>query len=75
MTTVLIDESTQEGKAFVELLRKMKFARVVEDTGDWWPAISPAERQAIKEGLEDVEKGQTVSHEQMKERYERWLQD
>lgn len=44
MTTIVIDESTTEGKAFVELLRKMKFARVVEDTEDWWSAISPAER-------------------------------
>lgn len=67
MTTVLIDETTTEGKAFVELLRKMKFARVVEDAGDWWPAISPAERQAIEEGLTDVEKGKVIPHEHIKE--------
>ena len=31
MTTIVIDESTHEGKAFIELLRQMKFARVVDD--------------------------------------------
>lgn len=67
MTTILIDESTTEGKALGELLRKMKFARVMEDTEDWWAAISPAERQAIEEGLADVEKGETISHEHIKE--------
>lgn len=75
MTTIVIDESTHEGKTFVELLRKMKFAQVVEDTEDWWPAISPAERQAIEEGLADVEKGKTVSQKQMKKQYEHWLQN
>ena len=75
MATIVIDESTTEGKAFVELLRKMKFAQVVEDADDWWPAISPAERQAIEEGLSDVEKGRTVSHEHMKEQYGQWLQN
>ncbi|MCM1031283.1 MAG: hypothetical protein NC410_07605 [Oscillibacter sp.] len=73
MTTIVIDESTHEGKAFIELLRQMKFARVVDDAEDWWQNISLAERQAIEEGLADVEKGQTVSHEQMEEQYGQWL--
>lgn len=73
MTTVVIDESTTEGKAFIELLRQMKFARVVDNMEDWWQNISLAERQSIEEGLADVEKGQTVSHEQMKEQYGQWL--
>lgn len=73
MTTIVIDESTNEGKAFIELLRQMKFARVVDEAEDWWQTISPAERQSIEEGLTDIEKGQTVSHEQMKEQYGRWL--
>lgn len=75
MTTIVIDDSTTEGKAFVELLRKMKFARVVDEAEDWWTTISPAEHQAIEEGLADVEKGQTVSHEQMEELYGHWLQN
>lgn len=48
MTTIVIDESSKEGKAFVELLRQMKFAQVLEGESDWWVTISPAEREAIK---------------------------
>lgn len=73
MTTIVIDESTSEGKAFVELLRQMKFARVLDEAADWWYTIYPSERQSVEEGLADVEKGETISHEQMKEQYERWL--
>lgn len=75
MTTVVIDENSREGKAFVELLRQMKFARVLEGESDWWLTISPAEREAIKEGIADIENGKTVSHEQMQNRYAQWLQD
>ena len=74
MTTVLIDDSV-EGKAFVELLRKMSFARVLTDTqeNDWWNTISTAERQAIEEGLADVEAGRTFPHDEVMKRYEQWL--
>ncbi len=73
MTTIIIDESTNEGKAFIELLRQMKFARVVDEAEDWWQTVSPAERQSVEEGLVDIEKGQTVSHKRMKEQYGHWL--
>lgn len=75
MTTIVIDESSKEGKAFIELLRQMKFARVLEGENDWWSTITPAEREAINAGLSDIEKGKIISHEQMKERYDQWLQD
>lgn len=75
MTTIVIDESSKEGKAFVELLRQMKFARVLEGESDWWVTISPAEREAIKKGIADIENGKTLSHEQMQDRYAQWLQD
>lgn len=48
---------------------------MIDETKDWWQTISPAERQSIEEGLTDIENGQTVSHEQMKEQYEHWLQN
>lgn len=72
MTTVVFDDSN-EGKAFVELLRKMKFAKVLDTSDDWWSAISPAEQEAIQKGLKDIEEGKTISHEQMKEKYGQWL--
>lgn len=75
MTTVLIDDSNSEGRAFVELLKKMKFAHVMtgEHESDWWNSISEGERRAIEEGLNDISNGNTVSHEQMKQLYAKWL--
>lgn len=74
MTTIVIDENSKEGKAFIELLRQMKFAQVLEEGNtDWWLTITPAEREAINKGLTDIKNGKTLSHEQMKERYEQWL--
>lgn len=74
MTTIVIDENSHEGKAFIELLSKMRFARILDSPVEWWASISPAERRAIEQGLSDVENGNTVSHESMKERYGKWLQ-
>lgn len=67
MTTILIDDNSSEGRAFVELLKKMKFARVLTDEHekDWWDSVSEEERRAIEEGLNDISKGNTVSHGQM----------
>lgn len=73
MTTIVIDENSHEGKAFIELLRKMRFARVLDSPAEWWTIISPAEREAIEQGISDMEKGNTVSHECMKEQYGKWL--
>ncbi|MDL2211217.1 hypothetical protein LJB79_01395 [Bacteroides sp. OttesenSCG-928-M17] len=73
MTTVVIDDSSNEGKAFIELLRKMKFARVLDKSDDWWDEISDGEREAIDKGLEDIKQGKTITHQQVKEQYEQWL--
>lgn len=75
MTTVLIDEDCREGKAFVALLKQMNFARVLGDDKEqaWWYQISEQERLRIEQGLADVKSGKTVSHEEMRKRYEQWL--
>lgn len=73
MTTILIDENCREGKAFIELLRQMKFARVLDNNNEWWATISQAERDAIEEGLTEIDKGETISHEAMQQQYEKWL--
>lgn len=75
MTTILIDDNSHEGKAFIELLRKMSFARVLgkEQENEWWNTISEKERQAIETGLADIEAGRTIPHSEMMKRYEQWL--
>lgn len=40
---------------------------------EWWDQISAEERQAIDAGLADIESGRTISHDEMKQRYERLL--
>jgi len=34
---------------------------------DWWDKITPAERRAIDEGLEQANQGQLIPHEQVVE--------
>lgn len=75
MTTIIIDENSHEGKAFIELLKKMSFARVLgkEQEYEWWNNIPEKERQAIEMGLADIEAGRTIPHSEMMKRYEQWL--
>lgn len=75
MTTILIDEDCREGKAFVDLLKQMDFARVLGDDNeqDWWYKVSEQERLRIEQGLADVQSGKTMPHEEMRKRYEKWL--
>jgi hypothetical protein len=40
---------------------------------DWWNSISVAEKTSIEKGLSDIQAGRTVSHSEVKKRYEKWL--
>lgn len=71
MTTVLIDDSTKDGRDLIEYLRKNKSARILEETQetDWWQTISETEKKAIEEGLSDIDRKATVSYDKVKDRY------
>lgn len=43
------------------------------DNSDWWDTISEVERDAIKQGLSDLENGKTLKHEEVKNIYAKWL--
>lgn len=75
MTTILIDDASYEGKAFIELLKKMNFARVLgkEQENEWWNLISEEERHSINDGLSDIASGKTIPHSEMRKRYGQWL--
>jgi predicted transcriptional regulator len=51
---VQIIEAQPEGSSFVEILRELAFARMIE------------------RGLEDVDQGRTVSHEEVRREVESW---
>lgn len=40
---------------------------------DWWDEISSEERAEIEEGLLQADKGEVISHEEVKEKYKKWL--
>ena len=54
------------------ILRKVENVLKEEGT-DWWDEISEAEKQAIKQGVAEADRGELIPHEevmkQIKERY------
>jgi hypothetical protein len=54
------------------VIEKIKVIKEHENT-DWWDIISEAEREAIKQGLNDLENGKTLKHEDVKNIYGKWL--
>jgi predicted transcriptional regulator len=40
---------------------------------DWWDEISAEEKSEIEEGLAQADKGELISHEEVKEKYKKWL--
>jgi len=42
---------------------------------DWWDQITQEEKESINRGLNDLEQGKVYSHDQVREKYEKWLKD
>jgi len=40
---------------------------------DWWDEISVEERTEIEEGLAQADKGEVVPHEEVMQKYKKWL--
>lgn len=49
------------------ILNAIKSLLNIEDEMDFWEGLSPEDRAAIDEGLEQLDKGQHVSHESVRE--------
>lgn len=49
------------------VLNEVKSLLKIEDEVDFWEVLSDEDRAAIDEGLEQLDKGQYVSHETVKE--------
>jgi hypothetical protein len=56
-----------------KLLEKIKYLMASESEADWWDEISVEERKAIEEGIQQINAGQWVSHEEVKNSYAKWL--
>ena len=42
---------------------------------DWWEQISQEEKDSINRGLNDLQQGKVYSHDQIRNKYEKWLKD
>ena len=40
---------------------------------DWWNTISAEERAEILEGIAQADKGEVIPHEEVMEKYKKWL--
>jgi predicted transcriptional regulator len=40
---------------------------------DWWETIDEAERAQIEQGLNEAERGEVISHEDVMAKYKKWL--
>lgn len=44
-----------------------------EKEQDWWDMISAEEKAEIEEGLAQADKGEVVTHNQVMDKYKKWL--
>ena len=56
-----------------QLLEKAKYLMTAESEADWWNDITYEERNAIQEGLAQINAGQSIPHFEVKKSYARWL--
>ena len=53
------------------VLRKIDSIR--KEEADWWDTIEEDERAEILEGLSQLDRGESVAHEQVMAKYKKWL--
>lgn len=58
-------------ESVIEKVKQIKESNKEND--DWADSLTEYELSAIKRGLEDVENGEVVPHEEVKKMYEKWL--
>lgn len=51
----------------IEYLKIVKDSRTIDN--DWWDDLSDAQKDGIERGLDEIKRGRTISHEDVKRRY------
>ncbi|WP_127845741.1 hypothetical protein [Psychroflexus aestuariivivens] len=51
----------------IQYLKALKNSKT--ENNDWWNDLSEAEMASIKQGIDDIENGRTISHEEVKAKY------
>lgn len=56
------------------IISKIKnIQREKTQASDWWDEISEEERNEIKEGIAQADRGELTPHKQVMEKYQKWL--
>ena len=53
------------------VLNRIELLRKGED--DWWDTIGEDEKAEILEGLSQLDRGESIAHEQVMAKYKKWL--
>ncbi len=56
-----------------KLIEKVKYLMASQSEADWWDDISETEKNAIQEGLSQIQAGQAIPHSEVKKIYAKWL--
>jgi len=51
----------------IEYLKIVKDSRTIDN--DWWDDLADAQKDGIERGLDEIKRGRTISHEDVKRRY------
>ena len=50
-----------------------KIEDIQDSEPDWWDLISNEEKSEIEQGLAEIERGETVTHEEVMSKYKKWF--
>ncbi|MEJ7677281.1 MAG: hypothetical protein WKG06_05285 [Segetibacter sp.] len=73
-----INELREQVKKFVDNASEEELELVYHlmeatNKSDWWDEISPAQQEAIDEGLKQLDNGEGISHKVVMKKYDKWL--
>lgn len=57
----------------IEVFKNLLKYRKKKVQTDWWDEISDEEKAEINEGIYQADKGELISHNEMKKSYSKWL--
>ncbi|MCF8298595.1 MAG: hypothetical protein K9J13_13695 [Saprospiraceae bacterium] len=63
--TLRISENNSKAKALLNYLKTLDFIEISQ-TVDWWDELSDENKKAINKGLNDLEKGNTHTDEEVR---------
>jgi predicted transcriptional regulator len=60
-------------KASEKELRMIYSLFEINKDEDWWGMISKEQQKAVKDAIEEANKGQVIPHSEMVKKYSKWL--